>query len=33
MLHQQIEKVDDINKSYQWQEMAGWKESTEALIM
>ena len=33
MYHQQIEEVADIEKSYQWIENAGLKESTGALIM
>ena len=31
--HQQIEEVADINKSFQWLEKAGLKDSTEALIV
>ena len=33
MYHRNITKVADINKSYQWLERAGLKDSTEALIM
>ena len=33
MYHRQIEEVADIQKSYQWLDKAGLKDSTEALIM
>lgn len=33
MYHRQIEEVADIEKTYQWLEKAGLKDSTEALIM
>jgi len=33
MYHQQIEEVTDIEKSYQWLQKAGLKDSTEALTM
>ena len=33
MLHRQIEKLADIDKTYHWLEMAGLRDSTEALIM
>ncbi|CAK6977960.1 zinc-binding domain-containing protein%2C partial [Scomber scombrus] len=33
MNHRQIEEVADINKSSQWLEKAGLRDSTEALIM
>ena len=31
--HRQIEEVADIEKSYQWLDNAGLRDSTEALIM
>jgi len=33
MYHRQIEEVADIEKSHQWPEKAGLRDSTEALIM
>ena len=33
MYHRQIEEVAEIERSYQWIEKAGLKDSTEALIM
>ena len=33
MYHKQIEEVADIEKSYQWLEKTGLRDSTEALIM
>ncbi|TWW62315.1 hypothetical protein D4764_04G0009620 [Takifugu flavidus] len=33
MYHRQIEEVADFEKTYQWLEKAGLKDSTEALLM
>ena len=33
MYHRQIEEVADMEKTYQWLEKAGLKDSTEALLL